>query len=268
MNQELSMTKNELYVLIKDVISKKDFERKIHQLQDEFGGLIDEDAAAFYIVDKLGCNKANVVFLSDVHSGQEATVKGMITRIIPPREFTRKNGQQGKVVNLILSDSSGSLPIVLWNEDVSLVESGKIQQNSVVKIINGYSKQGLQGTEVHVGRWSSISIESVMEETAELPSIKIKDGRCNDETTSLNGTILSISPTSVFFKKDDSYGFVSNIHLKTTSGIKKVTFWDDQVKTLQQFNQGDMVNLSYLDIRMNNKEKEYHANGKAVVNRS
>ncbi len=268
MNQDLSISKNELYSLIKDVESKEDFEENIKKIQEEFEDLIDEDAAAFLLVDKLGFNKASVVVLSDVHPGQEATVKGKITCISPPHEFNRKNGRQGKVANLLLSDNTATIPVVLWNEDVSLVESGRIQLDSVVKIINGYSKQGRKGIELHVGRWSSIQIEEDSKEEFNDALIKQESSSSPDNIISLKGTILSISPTTVFFKKDESYGFVSKVHLKTTEGMRKITFWNDQVKQLQEFDKGDTITLSYLDIRLNNGEKEYHVNGKAIINRS
>jgi replication factor A1 len=254
--------------LIKDVESKEDFEADIKKIQDEFEGLIDEDAAAFLLVDKLGFNKASVVVLSDVHPGQEATVKGKITCIQPPHEFSRKNGRQGKVANLLLSDDTATIPMVLWNEDVSLVETGRIQLDSVVKIINGYSKQGRNGTEIHVGRYSSVQIEDDSKEEFKDALMNQGSSSSSDNIISLQGTILSISPTTVFFKKDESYGFVSNVSLKTTEGIRKITFWNDQVKQLQEFDKGDTITLSYLDIKLNNGEKEYHVNGKAVINRS
>lgn len=257
-------TKNELYTRIQHKQSKQEFEKNINKIKQDFGDLIDEDAAAYLLVDKLGCNKANVVELADIHPGQEATVQGIITSITPPHTFTKKNGKQGKVSNLIITDETGSLPIVLWNDDVNKIETGEIRPHMKMKIINGYTKQGRNGVELHVGRWSSMSIDATKQSTtAQLKGKNHRLGTKNEEK--IKGTVLSISPTNVFFKKDESYGFVSKVHLKTTTGIQRITVWDDQVKNLQQFNQGDTVEFSYLDVKVTNGTKEYHANGKAII---
>ena len=265
MSEENPGTKNEFYALIQHEQPKEEFEKNITTIQQEFGDLIDEDAAAFLIVDKLGYNKANVMQLVDVHPGQEATVQGIITGIQPIRTFTRKNGRQGKVANVLISDTSGSLPIVLWNEDTSRVESGELKPNTCIKIINGYTKHGRNGVELHVGRWSTISIESTNTKDADLVVKENTAINVGENVEKMKGTILSISPTNVFFKKDETYGFVSKVHLKTTKGIQLITVWDNQVKSLQEYNQGDTVEFSYLDVKINNGKKEYHANGKAMI---
>lgn len=258
-------TKNELYLLIQDKQTKQEFEDNILSLQHEFGDLIDEDAAAFLIVDKLGYNTANVVRLADVHPGQEATVQGIITTIQPIRSFTRKNGREGKVANVLISDETGSLPVVLWNDDANRVEHGEFQQDMKIKIINGYTKQGIHGVELHVGRWSSVSIELKDASDEKIVNHTQHDIKSSDSNKKVKGTILSISSTNVFLKKDETYGFVCKVYVKTTRGIELITVWDNQVKTLQDFNQGDTVEFAYLDVKMNNNEKEYHANGKAVI---
>jgi replication factor A1 len=264
MTKENPETKNELYPLIQHEVSKKEFEKNITKLQRDFGNLIDEDAAAYLLVDKHGYNQANVVKLADIHPGQEATVKGIVTAIQPPRTFTRKNGRHGKVVNLFISDDTGVLPIVLWNDDANRVENGEITVKSSIKIINGYTKQGRNGVELHVGRWSTISVGSTDLDKA-ITQNGIDSSSPRGDIQKIKGTILSISPTNVFFKKDETYGFVSKVHLKTTKGIQLITVWDNQVKHLQEFNQGDTVEFSYLDVKIHNGKTEYHANGKAMI---
>jgi len=266
MSAETTIEKNSLYALIKEVKPKQEFEDEIKQLQQDYDGLLDEDAAAYLVVDKLGYNKANVVSLSDVHPGQEVTVQGIVTGIQEPRSFTKKNGRTGKVATILLSDDTGMMQIVLWNDDVSRIDSGEIQPKMALKIINGYTKQGRNGVEVHVGRWSTLTLNDSSEKPFSKDElVKTSSQSPAEQVNTVKGTILSISSTNVFFKKDETYGFVCKVHVKTNEGIKLITVWDTQVKNLQQFNQGDTVEFSYLDMKMNNDEKEYHANGKAVL---
>ena len=60
-------------------------------------------------------------------------VVGKITRIFEPRHFD-KNGKKGKVVSLMLSDETGAIRTVLWNEMVDLVETSKINVGDTIKI--------------------------------------------------------------------------------------------------------------------------------------
>ncbi len=265
MTDQIPETKNEFYALIAHEQSKDEFEENIQCLQQEFGGLIDEDAAAYLLVDKLGYNKANVVKLADVHPGQEATIQATVASMQPVRSFTRKNGRQGKVANVLLQDETGFLPVVFWNDDARKVENGELKANMTLKIINGYTKQGRNGVELHVGRWSTIQLENTLS-TSSIEKMKTKQKGKLENSEKIRGKILSISPTNVFFRKDETYGFVSKVHVKTKKGIKLITVWDNQVKTLQNLKQGDTVEFSFLDIKMNHGQKEYHANGKAMIN--
>ncbi|MBI4406560.1 DNA-binding protein [Candidatus Micrarchaeota archaeon] len=59
-------------------------------------------------------------------------VQGEIVEIETPREFN-KNGRQLRVANAVLRDESGTISLVLWNDEID-----KVQPGNVVKITNGY----------------------------------------------------------------------------------------------------------------------------------
>ena len=96
----MQKTKNQLYEQIKDLKTKKEFNEEINRLQKEYDTLIDEDTAALLIVDELGRNKQNICTISELKSGDECTVYATVTNIKNTRNFARKNGSSGRVVNL------------------------------------------------------------------------------------------------------------------------------------------------------------------------
>ena len=59
-------SKDQLYEEIKDLLSKKEFEKEISKIKEENDDLFDDETAALFIVDKLGRNKENICNISDI----------------------------------------------------------------------------------------------------------------------------------------------------------------------------------------------------------
>jgi phosphopantetheine adenylyltransferase len=53
-------TKTELYDLIKDIRTKKDFEKELKTRYKNYDGLLDEATIALLMVDELGRNKQSI----------------------------------------------------------------------------------------------------------------------------------------------------------------------------------------------------------------
>ena len=257
----MGQTTEELYETIKDLKTIDEFTEEINNRKTTYEHLFDEETIALLIIDELGRNTAGTATIADLQPGIESTITGIITHIEPPRSFKRKNGSTGRVVNLELTDDTGSIRLVLWGEDVNKITEKTIQINTQLKIINGYTKKGYQGTEIHVGRWSTIDI--IKKQTT--PTAKQKKQQQNKPE--ITGIIQKITPTTVFFKDDGSCGFVAKLFLETRDGSQKITLWDDQVKHVQQYKKGEQIRIKNMDIKTQHGNKEIHVNGKAEVSR-
>jgi replication factor A1 len=248
---------DQLYQQIKDIKSKEEFKKEIKQLQKEYDQLLDDNTAALLIVDELGRNNQSISKINKLEPGLECTVFGRITNINQSRNFNRKNGSTGQVINLDLTDDTETCRLALWNRDVDLVKNKTIQIGTNVKIINGYIKNGFNGLEINVGRWGLLEIE---------PEEKID---INKEKPSKNnvikGKIIEIQPTRAFFKDNGEFGFVTDIRLETKDGIKQITVWDEKVKDIQKLKQGNSVEIEDIDIRQKNGKEEFHINSKGVI---
>jgi len=62
------------------------------------------------------------------------SVEGKIIQILPIKEFNRKDGEPGKVGSITLLDSTGSIRITFWNDDIEKIENLVI--NDVITISN------------------------------------------------------------------------------------------------------------------------------------
>lgn len=250
-------SKEQLYPEIKDIKSKDEFEKEIDKIQEEYDRLLDKNTAALLIVDKLGRNKQNISKINELEPGMECTIFGKITNITKSRNFNRKNGSTGQVINLELTDDTGACGLALWDRDVELVKKKTIQKGTNVKIINGYIKDGFNGIEINVGRWGLIEIEP--EDRLDIKKEK------TPEDNVLRGKIIEIEPTRAFFKDDGEFGFVTNIKLETKDDVKQITIWGEKVKEIQKLKQGNSIEIENIDIKQKNGKEELHVNSKGVI---
>jgi len=251
-------TKDQLYEQIKDIKTKKEFEEEIKKKQKEYDDLLDENTVALLIVDELGRNKQNISKINDLQNGVECTVFGRITSVGESKNFNRKNGSNGRVINLELTDETGRCRLVLWDKDVDLVKNKTIKKGTNVKIVNGYVKNGFTGMELNAGRYGLIEIEP---ENMPVFENKISDAPMEK----IRGTIVEKEPTRSFFKDSGEIGFVTNIKIRNEKGIQQITIWDEKVKEIQRFKPGDTLDISNIDIRKKNNVTDMHINGRGVI---
>jgi len=242
-----------LYKKIKDLKTKQEFKNEIKKILLDSDELFDEKTAALLIVDKLGRNNENISKIKDIKNKKECTIIGKITKIKKQREYTSKNGFVGKVINLEISDDTGNCNLVLWNKDVDLVKNKKIKEGSIVKIINGYIKEGYNGLEINIGRYGLIEIK-------EDKKIKIQEKK-----NVVEGELIEIESTRPFFRDSGEYGFVTNIKIQSKNKEKKLTIWDEKVKEIQNFKVGEKIRIENIDIKNKNGTQEIHLNSTCKI---
>ena len=253
----MQKNKNQLYEEIKDLKTKKEFLVEINKIKKDYDDLLDEDTSALLIVDELGRNKQNIYKISDIKPEMECTVFGKITNINPSKNFNRKNGSTGKVINLELTDETGKCGLALWDKDVELVSKKTIQVGTNIKVINGHIKNGFNGIEINVGRWALIEIEP----EGQTKSVVEK----SENNITIKGKLIEVEPTKAFFKDNGEFGFITKIKVETKGEIKQIIIWDQKVKEIQKIKKGDYLKIENIDIRKINDKKELHINSKGVI---
>lgn len=255
----MEKTKNQLYELIKDLKTKKEFDSEIKKRQKEYDGLLDEDTLALLIVDELGRNTEGIYKIGELEEKINCTVFGKVTRVGEMRSFNRKNGFNGRVINLELTDDTGSCNLALWDKDVDLANNKSIQIGANIKLINAYVKKGFNGKlELNSGRFGLIEIEP-----DNMPVFdKVKTSNSVDK---IRGTIVEKEFTRSFFKDNGEIGFVTNIKLRNETGIQNITIWDEKVKEIQKFKTGDTLDIFNITVREKNNVKELHMNGNCEI---
>lgn len=147
------------YDKVQDLITAAAFDAQIDSVIAEWGGLLDRDAAAAVVVERLGRSVASFTRIADLQEGMEANLRATVVAISPIRTFARQDGTPGRVVNLELKDESGFCRFALWDDDVAHVERGKVCVGATVRALDCYVKRTNFGLDVSRGKFGALLVE-------------------------------------------------------------------------------------------------------------
>lgn len=112
------------------------------------------------------------VQLSSVADQGIYSVKGTIVQQKDPRPFTTRKGNSSWVRNIVISDGTDNLKIVLWGEYALLTA----EKNGQIEVYHGTAKAGRYGDiELHAGRDAFVRIPGSVAETAAFTGTIIPD---------------------------------------------------------------------------------------------
>ncbi|MDR3223766.1 MAG: replication protein A [Methanobrevibacter sp.] len=270
---------NEEYAKIADKISKEEFLEKLKDMKKEYvdvsfmndldiarmivGSFIDEENEKRSDKKEHAMNK-----ISKLEPGAKIPVIGRIMAISNPKKFTSRKGKEGKLANIILSDDTGELKVVLWTESIKLLKN--IKEGDVVKIPDGEVKSGYNSKlELHLQPRSSIEVLD-SNEYKTLPEYKevitpIADID-PDEKVNIIGRIIRITSTRTF-DKNGKEGKVRSLDIKDKSGEVTYTLWNNDVELVDELdlNEGDTIKILSAQARDRNGEISLsHWDGKIV----
>ena len=147
------------YRRVQDRISPEGFDAKVKAKVQEWGGLLDKDAASLLVLEEMGVDVADWTPIAGFEDNAEVSVRATVAEVTEVREFSRRDGSQGRVVNAVLRDATGTCRLTLWDDDVDLVASGKLRAGSMVRVLDGYVRQTRYGLELSRGKFGTVLIE-------------------------------------------------------------------------------------------------------------
>jgi replication factor A1 len=227
-----------IYQRLTTTISKEEFAARVRQKVEDMSGLCDEKTAALLVAHELGIDTVVQIAQIDAQTGTVAFV-GKLMRVSPTREFSR-DGDVGYVANLVVSDATGSIRVVLWNDLAQHVE--ELQIGQTLKIA-GVVRDGGYGLEVNA---REIEVDESVAKT-EIEPPKGTEGIANLiaglNGVDVRGVILELQPVRTFSKRDGSVGKVTNVMLGDETGRVRVTLWDDLAENVVDFVSGDVLDI-------------------------
>ena len=93
--------------------------------------LTDETAARIVATD-MGIEIAKKaprlkIQIKDLISGlNDVSLSGQVMSVYPPKTFKRRDWTEGKLASILVSDKTGTLRVILWDNKADIIENGKI----------------------------------------------------------------------------------------------------------------------------------------------
>jgi hypothetical protein len=148
-------------------LDKNNLLSMIEQKKQDSHGLLSDEGAVRLVAQQLAIVPLSNIGLQDqrirsVHVGlNDVTVTGGIISLGEPYEFDRADGSHGKLLRIRLTDGSGELTCIFWDNHVDLVIREALAPGCQVRILHGYTRNGKAGeVEFHLGNKSSFQILS------------------------------------------------------------------------------------------------------------
>lgn len=283
--------------LLKAGITEEEIKRQINERYNELQGFMSKQAILFLIAKEHGLDIASsntdelihqeidyndfAIPISNItETMSNIVITGRILRIFDTHNFVRKDGSPGKVGSCIIGDKSGTIKVVLWDEQTEILEKDFFKVGEIVQVIGGYSKVGLDDKiEVHLSKARKIILSPKDVSLSQVPPLDtFKDLKVQGATASKKGSELSIKElldkegfikviTGVIkieefkeiIKKNGEKTFLLKLILSDDTSAIRVLIWGmDAVNSLKTLVDGDGVKLSNVVINENayTNEKE------------
>ncbi|MGD2201601.1 MAG: OB-fold nucleic acid binding domain-containing protein [Candidatus Bathyarchaeota archaeon] len=234
-------------------LTKEAVERLIDEERGKAAGLLTEEAAVHLVASNLGLDGAGKkieakVKIGDLTSGlSDVSLTGRVIHVFPAHTFTRRDGREGKVLRMLLGDSTGSVAVVFWDEKADQVAASKVADGKIVRILHGYTRERRGEIEVNIGNRGQIYMEPLDAEEEKFPTAesfyKTPAEIFRPGTVNLYGVIVDKFRVSTFNRQDGSEGRVTRVALEEGGGRINLVLWDDKVDEVQDLEVGTKIQV-------------------------
>ena len=182
------------------------------------------------------------------------SIEGKVMNRSPVREFTRKDGQNGKVCSLSVRDSSGKTRISFWNDDIDKIEKIDIGDFISLSSLNPRKSNFTEGQiDLHATSWTQITKkDKVVKFKAQI--IDNIDTLQNQKGyISFQGIISAIDDVKKITLKSGEEISLLGFNVSDETDAIRVTAWRERADELSKsLKNGDGVLLKEVELRYNN----------------
>ncbi len=230
-------------ILTKKHMTKEQIEERLAKERHRAGGFISDETLLRLIASEFGMNLRNgeattsTLMVANLIAGlNSAGLTGRIVAVFKPKTFNKR--RNGKFASLLIADKSGILRIVLWNDKTGLVESSDLKIGQILRVSHGYTKEGREGVELHVGEKCKLETDPQDVNADDFPTIEafntnVKDSTRTCKKVNVQGTVEKLSETSTFERQDSTVGKVMRFTLADETGEAQVVAWNEKVDELE-----------------------------------
>ena len=179
--------------------------------------------------------------IAELNRGQKSkrtSIIGVVKRIFPSTAFERKDGTQGRVMRFVLSDRTGEVPVVVWNEKAGELEK-TLQVGDKLQVVNGRVKKALtEGREVHVDDATHVGPLTPFEEF-----LSIADLREAQEQINVEGEVATKPTVRDVRTAKGELLKVTSFELRDKTGRIWVSMWRTHADSAANLKIGDKIAL-------------------------
>ncbi|HII29622.1 hypothetical protein COT48_00885 [Candidatus Woesearchaeota archaeon CG08_land_8_20_14_0_20_47_9] len=141
-------------------VSEAEIKRNIDEKLNHFGSLISRNGAAHIVAQEYGVKlipaTSGRLQIKNILAGMSnVEVVGKVRFVNPLREFV-KDDRSGRVASLVIADETGSIRLVLWNDQAVKVE--RVRDGDILKVEGAYVRERNGQKEIHLGERGSLVI--------------------------------------------------------------------------------------------------------------
>ena len=208
--------------------------------------------------------------IKDIKDGMgDLNLTGKILEISEIKTFQRKDGNSGKVGNLLLGDDTGTVRVTLWDDKTEFLN--QVEYGDTVEVVNAYARENAftQKVELQVGN-RSILRKSEKKIEYEEEFTPIAEIRADMNNINISGRVLDIGEIRTFEKKDGSTGRVGNLLLGDSTGKIRLTLWDEKTSFLDEIDFDETIEVLHAYSRENafSQQVELNLGGRGIIQKS
>jgi replication factor A1 len=199
--------------------------------------------------------KFELMSINDINLNLKSiSLEGKIIQKSPIKEFTRKNGEIGKVGSISLLDSTGSIRITFWNDDTEKLES--LQINDVISISNlnpKLSSLDSKTIDMYASKYTTLKkIQKKMEIEVSLIQ-NIKKLQETKGVVSFKGKITSLDDLKEITSKSGEIISLLGFIISDDTDWIRVTLWRETAEDFsKKLSIGQGLTLKNVLLRFNN----------------
>ncbi|MCX6695474.1 MAG: OB-fold nucleic acid binding domain-containing protein [Candidatus Altiarchaeota archaeon] len=253
--------------------SAEEIKKKIAERKEKTHGLLSDYGALYAVAKEYGIDlnerELQATNISELKPLSSVNVIGKVKTVFSAREFTKKDGSNGKFASAVIIDETGETRIVMWDQNSDVVK--KLHIGDILLVKNGYVKDNQGRIEVHAGGISTLTVNP--------PNVKIKLPEIEekiDQIKSLNEgnpgvniicRVTNLYPSTEFSRADGSTGKRASFTAQDESGTIRVVLWDNA--TSMEMKEGDIIKIENGYTRTGlNSEVELQAGNKSRIIKS
>ena len=234
---------------------------RIREKEKEFGSCLTPEGLARMVAAELG-----VKLPGERLQGRELTIRDLVpgmsnvnllarvVRVYEPRSFSRWDGSVGKVVSLLLRDSTGTIRASFWDDKASLVERGSVRKGDLLRVSSAYVQEGQRGEpELRVSARSSVEVvrDPQLEKRFPFaePELRIADLKEGQREVDLVARVAAVGEVRFSDRPDGTTDKFSTLILMDETGKIKVYLWGEKAELVRSLRRGEVVRVENALVR-------------------